>query len=109
MAGVLLLLVAMVTSSLAGNDDVWTSLKQLRPTAARLRWSVFSWTRVSGDVPGVSFLISPRFLLLSLPQVDGTFWLSERWSRKLQVQDQMYLADRGTVSNSRNSLIANVC
>lgn len=38
--------------------------------------------------------------VLSFVQADGTFWLPERRSRKLQVQDQMYLADRGTVSHS---------
>lgn len=34
-------------------------------------------------------------------QVDRTLWLSDRWSRKLQVQDQVYLADWGTVSRAQ--------
>lgn len=35
---------------------------------------------------------------LTFFQVDGALWLSDRRSRKLQVQDQVHLADRGTVS-----------
>ena len=34
------------------------------------------------------------------PQVDRTFWVPDGRTRELQIQDQVHLADRGTVSTA---------
>lgn len=72
---------------------IYRQLFRLLPAA-----SCHSHATSSRWFPGLFKLNKKSSSLLVFPQVDGALWLSDWRSRKLQVQDQVHLADRGTVS-----------